>query len=189
MSGPTFLKGTGIGLGLSLAGAALFAMFATIVGPGVAMRGLVALLAFAYVLWLLGSSKERAGRLVVVVLWLCAAAANLVMTPPFLLYVLIHAGLIWLIRSLYFYSGIVPAAMDMGLSLLAVSAAVWAATWSGSVFLAIWCFFLVQALFVAIPTDLTSHERASVAHPPHNDGFQRAHRAAEAALKRLATSR
>ncbi len=189
MSAPTFVRGAGVGLVLSLVGAALFAMITTVVSPGLAMRGLVALLAFAYVLWLLRSSKERAGRIAVMVFWLIAAAASLVLSPPFLLYVLIHAGLIWLVRSLYFYSGIVPAALDLGLSLLAVSAAVWATTWSGSVFLAIWCFFLVQALFVAIPSDVTSSERAPAAHPPQHDGFQRAHRAADAALKRLATHR
>ena len=60
---------------------------------------------------------------------------------------------------------------------------------SGSLFLSIWSFFLVQALFVAIPTRL--RQKAGDRGPARDseDPFQRAHRAAEAALRKLSSVR
>jgi hypothetical protein len=80
-----------------------------------------------------------------------------------------------------------PALMDLGLSALSISAAVWAITRSGSVFLATWCFFLVQALFVAIPPAVqrkAKHEQNTAAD---SEVFDRARRDADAALRRLFT--
>jgi hypothetical protein len=100
---------------------------------------------------------------------------------------MIHVGAIWLVRSLYFYSGIMPALMDLGLTSLSVSAAVWAITRSGSVFLATWCFFLVQSLFVAIPPAVQRKAKPELNTPVDNDGFERAKRQADAALRQLFT--
>jgi hypothetical protein len=77
--------------------------------------------------------------------------------------------------------------MDLGLSALSILAAVWAITQSGSVFLATWCFFLVQALFVAIPPAMkrgASPGRNSVVE---NESFERARRQADQALNQLFT--
>jgi hypothetical protein len=101
------------------------------------------------------------------------------------LYVLIHVGAIWLVRSLYFYSGVVPALMDLSISTFSVSATAWAISRSGSVFLATWCFFLVQALFVAIPPAI---KRRQARQPvTDNDNFARAKRDADKALHQLFT--
>jgi hypothetical protein len=105
--------------------------------------------------------------------------------PPLSLYLLIHVGAIWLVRSLYFYSGVVPALMDLGLSGLSVSATVWALTRSGSIFIATWCFFLVQALFVAIPPAVKSKRTASLSDSVGNTKFEQAKRRADAAVRQL----
>ena len=63
-------------------------------------------------------------------------------------YVLVHLGLVWLVRSLYYYSGLLPALADLGSALLGAAFAVWAAQRSDSAWLALWCFFLVQAFHV-----------------------------------------
>jgi hypothetical protein len=100
--------------------------------------------------------------------------------------VLVHVGLIWLVRSLYFYSGVLPALADLGLSVLGAAFAVWAAQRSGSAMLAFWCFFLVQAFHVLLPTAIA--ERGQ----PADDAdlkFNRAHTAAEGAIRRLSTGR
>ncbi len=94
----------------------------------------------------------------------------------------------WLVRSLYFYSGVLPALMDLGLSALSITAAVWAISQSGSVFLATWCFFLVQALFVAIPPAVKRNANAAGNATParnnviENEPFERARRQAGRAL-------
>ena len=88
---------------------------------------------------------------------------------------------------MYFYSGVMPALMDLGLSALSVSAAVWAISRSGSVFLATWCFFLVQALFVAIPPAMQRNANVKQNTPADSKNFERAKRQADAALHQLFT--
>jgi hypothetical protein len=68
-----------------------------------------------------------------------------------------------------------------------VSASVWAITRSGSVFLATWCFFLVQSLFVTIPTSVRRSPDAATDTPLGNDNFEQARRRADAAVRQLIT--
>ena len=62
-----------------------------------------------YLLYLFPHSDRRAGRVTTFALWSVMAIANWLFVPSFAFYLLIHAGALWLIRSLYFYSGVVPA--------------------------------------------------------------------------------
>ena len=154
----------------------------------VVVRLLIAGLGLVYVLYLFGRSQERVGRVLTLGLWALAAGIAWFATPPLELYVLLHCGLIWIIRSLYSYSGVLPALIDLGLNGLALAAAIWAAVRSDSVFLIVWCFFLVQALYVAIPPNLRRQLTTAVAGTPGEDRFRRAHRAAEAALRKLSSN-
>ena len=54
--------------------------------------------------------------------------------------------------------------------------------------MAAWCLLLVQAAFTRLPSDLRRPARAAGPHP-QDDRFDRAHRAAETALARLASHR
>ena len=135
----------------------------------------------------LNRSAERLGRVTTLSLWTVMAAATWWISPPLPLYLIIHVGTVWLVRSLYFYSGVMPALMDLGLNGLSVSAAVWAITRSGSVFLATWCFFLVQALFVAIPPSVQRQTMPEQNTPAESEIFDRAKRQADAALRQLFT--
>jgi hypothetical protein len=99
---------------------------------------------------------------------------------------MIHVGAIWLVRSLYFHSGVIPALMDLGLCALGICAAVWAVDRSGSVFLATWCFFLVQASFVAIPSTVRTRHAGQDGTADAGD-FERARRQADEALRQLFT--
>ena len=66
-----------------------------------------------------------------------------------------------------------------------LAVAVWAAGHSHSLFLSIWCLFLVLALFAGIPASL---QRSGGATPPREqDRFERAHHAAETALRKLSS--
>jgi hypothetical protein len=84
--------------------------------------------------------------------------------PPLPLYLLIHVAAIWLLRSLYF-----------------------AITRSGSMFLATWCFFLVQALFVAIPPRIKRVNKYRRDTPAESQPFETARRQADQALRQLFT--
>jgi len=185
MKQPTFFEGVALAFAASLVGSALYTALTTVFPGDWVLRGLTAGLGLVYVVYLLTRSRERVGRITALTAWALVAGAAWFIEPPLGPYVLVHLGLIWLIRSLYFYASVLSALADMGLTALGLAAAMWAATESGSVFLSIWCFFLVQALFVAIPAQLRGKTGGRRPKRDGQDRFDRAHRAAEAALRKL----
>ncbi len=187
MKAPTFLEGVGVALTASVVGSVLFTTLAPVFGSATVVRALIAAIGLAYVLYLLRRSRERIGRVTVVAGWAVAAFAIGLWQPPLLLYLLLHIALLWLVRSLYRYASLLSALADLGLSGLGLAAAVWAAVHTGSLFLSIWSFFLVQALCVAIPRDLRGRRAASPDGTQPEDRFQTAYRAAQAALRRLSS--
>ena len=183
----TFLHGVIVAAVLAFFASAIVATLTPFVGLGGVFRLVIPGLALAYLLYLFSRSAERSGRVTTLSLWSALAVITWWFAPPLPLYLLIHVGAVWLVRSLYFYSGILPALMDLGLSGLSISAAVWAATRSGSVFLATWCFFLVQALFVTIPPAIKSKRQTRQHATADTEAFDNAKRQADRALRQLFT--
>ena len=188
MKRPTFLEGVGVAIAASVAGGVLFTVLASIFAGGAVMKLMIAAIGLAYVIYLLRRSRERVGRVAVLTLWLVAAAALWLLSPALPLYLAMHVGMIWLIRSLYFYSSVLSSLADLGVNGLSIAAAIWAGLHTGSVFLSIWCFFLVQALFVAIPAGMDKLGPKTEAGHYADDHFEQAHRAAEAALRKFSSS-
>ena len=182
---PSFGHALGAAFVLSIGGTAVLAALGPFVGAGTALRAVIALLGLAYVLYLMGRSGERVGRVTTVALWTAGACLAWFTGLPFVAYLLVHVGLVWLVRSLYYYSGLLPALADFGLTLLGAAFAAWAAQRSGSAWLALWCFFLIQAFHVLIPAAM--NERKTVSGAATDDAFARAHRAAESAVRRLSS--
>ncbi|MGI9223707.1 MAG: hypothetical protein ACR2QX_04450 [Woeseiaceae bacterium] len=186
MKRPSFVQGVFVAAILGFFASAVVATLTPFVGLGAVIRLVIPALGLAYLLYLFSRSTERLGRVTTLAFWGVLAGITWWVAPPLPLYLLIHVGAIWLVRSLYFYSGLVPALMDLGISTLSVSATVWAITRSGSVFLATWCFFLVQALFVAIPPTVQRKQARAMQHTD-DDNFDNARRRADAALRQLFT--
>ena len=187
MKRPGFLHGVVVAAVFGFFASAVVATLTPFVGFGSVIRLVIPALGLAYLLYLMSRSKERLGRVTILSLWSALAVVTWWVAPPFPLYLLIHVAAIWLVRSLYFYSGVMPALMDLGLNALSISAAVWALTRSGSVFLATWCFFLVQALFVVIPPTIKGKTQSQRIRPLDSENFERARRQADAALRQLFT--
>jgi len=188
MKQPTFPEGIAVALGTSLAGSVLYTALDTVF-PGVpAVRLLIAGIGLVYIVYLLSRSPERVGRVTAAAAWLLLAGLLWFTQPPLLLYACLHLGAIWLIRSLYFYSSALSALADLGLNGLGLAAGIWAITRTGSVFLGIWCFFLVQALFVAIPKSVTRTPGTARDGHMHEDRFQVAYHAAESAVRKLSSN-
>ena len=187
MKRPSFFQGVIVAAVLGFFASAVVATLTPFVGLGTVIRLVIPALGLAYLLYLFGRSKERVGRVTTLFLWAVLAAVTWWMAPPLPLYLLIHVGAIWLVRSLYFYSGVVPALMDLGISAFSVSATAWAISRSGSVFLATWCFFLVQALFVAIPPRIKRVNKYRRDTPAESQPFETARRQADQALRQLFT--
>jgi hypothetical protein len=186
MKTPTFLEGVAVALAASLVGSAAHTALATVAGGGV-LRPVIAGLALGYLIYLLARSPARVGRVAALAAWAVMATLLWLGAPPLALFLLLHLGALWLLRSLFFHSSLVAALGDLGLSLLALAAGVWAVVHTGSLLLGIWCFFLVQALFVVLPSRLARPSRDG--RRESEDPFDHAHRVAEAAVRRLASPR
>jgi hypothetical protein len=184
---PGFLHGVIVAAVFGFFASAIVATLTPFLGFASVIRLVIPALGLAYLLYLMSRSRERLGWVTTLSLWSALAVGTWWVAPAFPLYLLIHVAAVWLVRSLYFYSGVMPALIDLGLNALSISAAVWAISRSGSVFLAVWCFFLVQALFVAIPP--TMHGKKNPEHNTAADSehFERARRRADAALRQLFT--
>ena len=188
MKQPTFAEGVGVATAASLTGSILYTAM-NVVLPGVpVLRLLIAAIGLAYCIYLLSRSPERVGRITAVAIWVLTASVLWFTQPPLLLYVCMHLGMIWLVRSLYFYASALSALTDLGLNGLSLAAAIWAVTRTDSVFLGIWCFFLVQALFVLIPKSVTHNSGRAQAGHDANDRFQHAYRVADAAVRKLSAN-
>lgn len=187
MKRPGFLHGVVVAAVLAFFASAIAATLTPFAGPGATIRLVIPLLGLAYLMYLLNRSAERLGRVTTITIWTVVAALTWWVSPPLPLYLMIHVIAVWLVRSLYFYSGFIPALMDLGLNTLSIAAAIWAVTRSGSLFVATWCFFLAQALFTAIPPALQRSAEPNKSPRAGNETFERASRQADAALRQLFT--
>jgi hypothetical protein len=185
MKRPGFFQGVVVAAVLGFAASTFIAVFTPFIGIGLVSRLAIPAMGLAYILYLFSRNEEKTGRITTLVLWSAMSLAAWWVGPPLPFYLLIHAGAVWLVRSLYFYSSVIPSLMDMGLTGLSIVTAIWALSRTGSVFLGTWCFFLVQALFAAIPQKLGIKSKAATAVA--NDTFDRARRQADAALEQLIT--
>ena len=182
---PTFFEGVAVALAASVAGSVVYAVLGTAFDGGDVLRLVIALSALGYLVYLFSRCRERSGRVTTLSAWTIAAALLWFMQPSLLFYLLVHIGMIWLVRSLYFYSSVLTSLADLGLSGVALIAALWAAGFAGSLFLAIWCFFLVQALFTAIPDRSPQRSTGTSTRRGNDDRFQQAYRSAESAVRKL----
>ena len=183
MKRPSFLHGVGIALVAVVLGELLFVALSPLLGSYTALEMVIAITSFGYILTLLRASGEKLGRLVTLAAWLLMTVATAWLSPHLLLTVLMHTMMIWLVRALYFHSSLLTALADLGLNALAVAAALWATMQSGSLPLALWCYFLVQALFVMLPSGLAVKRRSPLAND--NDHFEQARATAQTALRKL----
>lgn len=186
MRTPTFLEGVLVALVASLAGSVLQTAM-TFLGLNVAPWLLVASLGLGYAVYLLRRSPVRFGRVAALAAWGAVAGLLGLAAPSLASYVALHVAALWLLRSLFFHSRPVAALADLALSGAALAAGLWAFAHTGSLLLGLWCFFLVQALFVAIPRG--SEPRRVAGTLPAEDRFEAAYQVAEDAVRRLVTFR
>lgn len=175
-----------IGLALSIAMAVLAASGAEVFGARTGLRGAIALVGLAYVLIGIAQSRARVGRVVATAAWALGAGLAFMLTTSSAVYVGVHVGLAWLARAAFLRTSPLAALTELGLAVLAFGTAAWTFGHTGSLLLAAWCFFLIQALHVAIPTVTGGdRRRGGVPEPDPDTRFARAQRSAEGALRRL----
>lgn len=185
MKQPTFLEGALLALIASISGSVLFSGLNLILPADTLLRLLISLLSLAYLSYLMTRSRERLGRITTFSSWLLATVTGLLLAPSLLLFLLLHCGLIWIVRSLYIHNGVLAAVADLAMTALSLAAAVWATLQSGSLFLTIWCFFLTQSLFVAIPKSWSGKQLRSESV---EEGFNQAWQSAQKALSKMVSN-
>lgn len=185
MMRPGFIEGVLVALAAAAAGTVLHGLLSVVLTEGLAVRLVIAAGALGYILYLLSRSRERIGRVILVLVWAILTGAAWLMAPSLPGFVLTQTALIWVTRSLYFYSSPLWALVDLGLNFLSLAAAFWALLQTGSLFAAIWCFFLTQALFTAIPAGFGGKAENPAWEHPGPDCFQQAYRTARAAVRNI----
>ncbi len=183
MKRPGFYEGVLVAVIVSVAGAALYGAMTMLFSIAFSARALAAMIGSAYLVYLLWRSPKKSGRMTAMLFWVLSLFGAWLLDPSFVVYLMLLVAALWLIRSLAYYGSVVSTLMDLGLSGFGMVAGLWAFLNSGSLLLALWTLFLVQALFALIP------ERWSRSNQCKNlncdDPFMRAHRNAEAALRKL----
>lgn len=186
MKQPGFWEGVIVALIASISGAMTYFGLSMFINAENALSMVISLLASAYILYLLSRSRERTGRVTVMVFLVMSLTAIWLFDAP--LSVLINLVLlgIWLIRSLYFHGSLFAALADLGLCGFSLAAAFWTLHHTGSLFLSFWCFFLSQALFVLITIRPNQHSNNSILLG-NKTVFNRAYQTAQAAICKLSS--
>jgi len=187
MKAPSLFEGIVVAIGASLSGGILTAMLPIITSEYNGIRVLLSVLALGYLLYLMKRSNERTGRVVMIAIWLTTTLGCLLLGASLTWFALIQVASVWIIRSLYFHTSILPALLDLALVVFGLVAAAWAILQTGSVMTAIWCFFLCQSLFVLIPALGSRRYTQDCSIPVEQDRFQSAHRVALEAVRKLST--
>ncbi|MDX1482686.1 MAG: hypothetical protein R3315_13465 [Woeseiaceae bacterium] len=180
MRRPGFLGGVVVAVVLALGAAAVWTALSPLFGARNALRAVMLFAGLAYIGYLLSLGRWRPGALTALALWAVASLAAVWLLPSTAALFLVLAGLIWLTRSLFFHDGVLAAAADFLITAFAVVLTVAAVERTGSVAMATWSFFLVQAAFCVIPTALPARTQTGA-----GDEFNRAARRALAAARAL----
>lgn len=178
MNAAGFWRGVGLAVLLSVVGGVAFTLFAPLLGGQIAMRGVLLLVAGGCLADMLLRNQAVAGRLLSAALAVLIAAALLIFDPPLWFWWSVLAGYLWLLRSLGRGATPLRALIDGALTLIGLACALATLRQSGSVWLALWCWLLLQAIAGAI----TASRRQSKADGDH---FSRARQNAQAALRSL----
>ncbi|MEM7563580.1 MAG: hypothetical protein AAF353_11100 [Pseudomonadota bacterium] len=141
---------------------------------------------FTYLLYLMKRAEARIGKLVVFSAWFIVSLCGWLLEAALIEQILLQAGLIWIVRSLYFHHSLFSAALDFGLVSIGLVAATWALMNTGSLAAALWTFFLLQSFFCWLPQMNPSPTHTKHPSRAERSDFQSAHRVASEALRKLA---
>ena len=185
MKKPSILDGVTLAMVISLGAAVTSLLLGGFIVYALLFELLLYGASLVYLLYLLKRSEARIGRVLVISAWALISFGCWFFDVALLQQVLIQAGIIWLVRSLYFHGSLTSATLDFGLVSAGLGASAWAMVNTGSLAAALWSFFLVQALFCRLP-QLTQGQDAAVDSPSkHHSPFHIAHRVAEDAVRKL----
>lgn len=190
MKRPAFSEGIIVAIMVSLVVTVMFTVLSSFFPTRWLLQALIAGVSFSYICYLLVRSQEKTGRLTVIALWGVITVVTWLFSPSTIISLFVHVGMIWLVRALYYYTSLIVALLDLGLTLFAMATAIWTLLYTNSLFLSVWCFFLIQAVFIVLPPDLKSslrktNKKLSVQGSSQDDVFEQAYLSAKSALRQI----
>ncbi len=185
MKTATFFEGVFIALLISFISSVLLFTLSSFFPANILIRGLISGISIAYIIYLLSRSHEQVGRIIVMIVLLISIITLWLTWPSITFFILGHMIIIWLVRCLYFYSSLVSSLADLALNGSSLFIALAVASHTDSLFLTLWCFFLIQALFVLIPKNIPKPNSSSSISVNNEEEFQQSFRAAQAAVQQL----
>ena len=188
LKGPGILQGIGFAIVASCAAGFLAITLPVLFMSATSSTLIVAALSLGYLVFLLKQGQTRRGRVVVISAWFALSLGGWLIDASLVTQILLQLSLIWIVRSLYFHASVLAALLDLVLIIMALAAGIWAILHTGSLMMAVWCFFLCQSLFGAIPEFSRRNNSDEVSSPSAKDRFQTAHRVAQEAVRKLSLS-
>jgi len=184
MKRPSFTEGVLLALLVSISASFLYAIFIWVLSLTGVLQLLITVISISYVLYILVRSGEKTGRVVVLGLLFSISAVMWLIDVPLVLFSLVHLMMLWIVRSLYYYSSITSSLIDFSLIGLGLVFSTWSFYQTGIVFMSIWSFFLTQSLFVFIPEKITVLKKKQI-NENNSAEFDQAFKNANNAIHKL----
>lgn len=187
MKNVTFAQGVGFALLSSIIATVILLTMSSVFPASSLIRLIIGGIVFFYILYLFSRNDEKTGRLSILLVWLLVTILSLAFVNSLMLFISFQLIMIWLIRSLYFYNSTFSSLTDLCLTGVSLVIVIWVWTISFSIFLSIWCFFLIQALFVFIPEKINKQKIELFSKQKNDNDFEQAYKSAEMAVRKLTT--
>lgn len=184
MKNPTLLANITVALLISLMSLGIQIILQTLFFTPAAVNITLALVALCYLGYLFNVSPARPGKVTLVLLSVLTTTTLLMLGTETNLLIGVLIGTLWLSRSLLFYHSVLASFADLALCLIGFTAAVGAFLLSASIAAGVWCFLLIQALFIFIPGRKSTPEKYDT--DLTCDPFNKAYQSAESAIRDLA---
>lgn len=185
MRRPSVFEGVWVAAIISAIGAAFLSVYPYAMYLSDPEQLVFTALAGFYIFYLLFRSEEKTGRITIALIWIVVSLVCLFVIGNTLFLLVSQLGMSWLVRLLYYHNGVLTAFADFILICLGVLFAAWASNETYSTFLTLWCFFLVQSLFVLIPANISIKGNSRQHNIDTSDRFAHAHQVAEMAVRKL----
>lgn len=183
MKGSNFLLRVLVAIFASIYAGSMYTTLAVFTSPTATSYLVFTSLTFAYIVYLLGNSGAKVGRITAVVIWLVALGSMSWLDVPLPVWMATLVASIWLVQSLFYYAGIVPMMFNLALQIFGVVCASAAYLHTHSITLSVWSYFLVLALDVFIPDTAYARGAKTSRQVQGNQDFERAYANAQHALQ------
>lgn len=184
MKRPSLLQNIGLAIVLTIVAAAAGILFLGIFSSAVSSKLVIILVTLVYLVRLVSRSQLRAGKLILNLLCLVLLIGGGLFFEQSESLVVMATVMIWMIRSLLYYSSIFTACADLVLCLMSLVGFALSFNSSHSIAVAVWSFFLIQALHSLIPERFGETEHAAEEDQSVHR-FDRAYQSAEQAIRQI----